>query len=306
MKVPGTRYVQGRNSYVDRDGLKFAIAIHNTSNDASDENEASYATRRTDGVSSHFYCDKDSVTQSLDTNARAGHAGSSNGNENAIAVEITGANGWSRATWLSSVAWGELGRVLAYVCRSYGIAVRRASVAEMKANPKVKAFYSHDDMRQAWGGTTHNDPGPNFPWDRLFQAVNQAMGNTPPPASGGTPVSGFDPSLNMDRRISAIYEMAPTNYLFTDGSGTADPKQFQNPFFLWMNAFRGEVTALRATVDALVAIINQGGGDIDTVALYAHMDQELEKLAMETRDAIADLGEGGAAQVRADTDGQGN
>jgi hypothetical protein len=102
----------------------------------------------------------------------------------------------------------------------------------------------------------------------------------------------------MDRRISAIYEMAPTNYLFTDGSGTADPKVFQNPFFLWMNAFRGELTALRATVEGLVAIINGSGGDVDTAALYAHMDEALEKLSMETRDAIADLGEGGAAQVR--------
>lgn len=184
MKVPGVPYVQGRNSYVDRDGMKYAIAIHNTSNNASDTNEASYATRRTDGVSSHFYCDKDSVTQSLDTNARAGHAGSSNGNENAISVEITGANGWSRETWLNNVAWGELGRVLAYVCRAYGIAVRRASVSEMQSNPRVKAFYSHDDMRRAWGGTDHTDPGPNFPWDRLFRAVNEAMGITPVTSQG--------------------------------------------------------------------------------------------------------------------------
>jgi hypothetical protein len=176
VKVSGIPYVQGRNSYSDKDGIKYGIAIHNTSNNASDEAESSYATRRTDGVSSHFYCDKDSVTQSLDTAAKAGHAGSTNGNENAIAVEITGANGWSRAQWLTSVAWDQLGRVLADVCRHYGIAVRRATVAEMQSNPKVKAFYGHDDMRRAWGGTTHTDPGPNFPWDRLFQAVNAALG----------------------------------------------------------------------------------------------------------------------------------
>lgn len=179
MRVSGIPYVQGRNSYVDRDGKKFGIAIHNTSNDASDEAEASYATRRTDNVSSHFYCDRDSVIQSLDTDAVAGHAGSSAGNQNAIAVEITGANGWSRETWLRSVAWDELGRVLAEVCRHYGIAVRRASVTEMVNDAKVRAFYGHDDMRRAWGGTTHTDPGPGFPWDRLFQAVNAAIGGAP-------------------------------------------------------------------------------------------------------------------------------
>lgn len=172
MRVPGIPYVQGRNAYADRDSKKYAIAIHNTSNNASDENEASYATRRTDDVSSHFYCDKDSVIQSLDTNSRAGHAGNYNGNENAVAVEITGGNGLSRQWWIDNVAWDKLGSVLATVCKAYGIAVRRASVSEMQRNPTVKAFYGHDDMRRAWGGTDHTDPGPNFPWDRLFQAVN--------------------------------------------------------------------------------------------------------------------------------------
>lgn len=176
MRVSFIPYVQGRNSYSDADGRKYAIAIHNTSNNASDENEASYATRRTDGVSSHFYCDRDSVIQSLDTAAKAGHAGNRQGNENAVAVEITGANGWTRQQWLDNVAWDLLGRVLAEVCRHYGIAVRRASVGEMQANPAVKAFYGHNDMRLAWGGTDHTDPGPTFPWDRLFSAVTAALG----------------------------------------------------------------------------------------------------------------------------------
>ena len=179
MIVPGIRFVQGVNDYDDRDGTKYGIGIHNTSNDASDEGEASYGTWRTDGTSAHLYCDDDSVTQSLDTGDKAGHAGSAAGNENAIAVEITGANGKTRAWWLANVAWDKLGRVLATVIRhhwpDWSFQVRRASVAEMKANPKVKAFYGHDDMRLAWGGTTHTDPGPNFPWDRLFAAVNAAL-----------------------------------------------------------------------------------------------------------------------------------
>ena len=179
MRIPGIPYVQGRNRYSDADGTKYGIAIHNTSNPTADAgDEASYATRRTDGISAHFYVDRTRVIQSLDTNARAGHAGSSEGNQNAIAVEICGTNDRSRAWWLTNVDWTELGRVLAVCCRTYGIAVRRASVAEMKSNPKVKAFYGHDDMRRAWGGTTHTDPGGNFPWDRLFAAVNAALNST--------------------------------------------------------------------------------------------------------------------------------
>ena len=183
MRASGVRFVQGRNRYGV--STKYGIAIHNTSNDASDEGEASYASRRTDDVSSHFYCDHDSVTQSLDTRDIAGHAGSTNGNRYAVAVEITGANGWSRDRWLRSVAWDRLGAVLAQVIRSHwpdgSFQVRRATVDQMRANPKVKALYGHDDMRRAWGGTTHTDPGPNFPWDRLIGAIKDALGGAPSP-----------------------------------------------------------------------------------------------------------------------------
>lgn len=185
-KIPGVRFVPGRNNYADSDGKHFGIAIHNTSNDASDEGEAAYARHRTDGVSAHLYVDRDSVTQSLLLTAKSGHAGSRNGNENAISVEITGTNGKSRAWWLANVAWDRLGDSLGWLIVNdpdyAGFQVRRASVAEMKADPKVKAFYSHDDMRQAWGGTTHTDPGSDFPWDRLFTAVNAGIAK-----AGGQP-----------------------------------------------------------------------------------------------------------------------
>lgn len=180
MIVSGIPFVQGRNAYTDTDGRKYGIAIHDTSNTATAEGEADYATRRTDGISAHFYVDADSVVQSIDTRDRCGHAGSSIGNENSVAVEITGMDFHDRAWWLANVAWDLFGRVLAQVIRAHwpdgSFQVRRASVAEMKANPKVKAFYAHDDMRQAWGHTDHTDPGPGFPWDRLFGAVNAALG----------------------------------------------------------------------------------------------------------------------------------
>jgi hypothetical protein len=67
------------------------------------------------------------------------------------------------------------------------------------------------------------------------------------------------------------------------------------------------VTALTAKVEALTQVIttlantiSNGGGDVDTAAILAGVDERLAKLAEETRDAVADLGEGGAAQVRAD------
>lgn len=185
MRIPGIPFVQGRNDYKDKDGRHYGIAIHNTSNNASDTAEANYAKRRTDGVSSHLYTDKDSITQSLDLQDNAGHAGSAEGNNHSISIEITGTNGWSRQQWLANVPWEKLGAAIAWILKNdpdyAGFQVRRASVSEMKANPKVKALYGHDDMRRAWGGTDHTDPGPNFPWDRLIQAIKEEMAPPPPP-----------------------------------------------------------------------------------------------------------------------------
>lgn len=173
MRVPGIPYVQGRNDNGSMDPS--GVAIHCTDNDAPAEGEAGYATRRTDGVGAHLYADHDSVVQSIDTGRRTGHAGSGNGNRNSIAVEITGRVSASRRWWLDNVAWDRLAAALAVVCRTHRIEPRRASVAEMRDNPRVRAFYGHDDMRQAWGGTTHTDPGPNFPWDHLLATVRRAL-----------------------------------------------------------------------------------------------------------------------------------
>jgi len=173
MKVPGIPFIQGKNRYGT--STKYAIAIHCTANTAPARNEASYATRRTDGVSAHFFIDDREVIQSLDTNDIAGHAGSWQGNQYSIAVEITGLTSWSRQRWLDSVAWDKLGAVLAAVARHHNIPPVRVTVEQMKANPQVRGAYDHNQMRLAWGGTDHVDPGPNFPWDHLLRVWQDAM-----------------------------------------------------------------------------------------------------------------------------------
>lgn len=242
MIVPGIKHVPGRNDYSDRDGQKYGIAIHNTSNDASASGEASYATRRTDGVSAHFYVDDREVIQSIDTKYRTGHAGSTTGNENAVSVEITGTNSKSRQWWIANVAWDDLGRVLAAVCRAYGIDPRRASVAEMKANPKVRAFYSHDDMRRAWGGTTHTDPGSNFPWDYLFASVKQAMQPATP-----LPVQEDD----MSEKASQVIEAWAVGKTATAAGATVEPVKWRLRDEAWQRRVDGLLVALAAAVEGL-------------------------------------------------------
>jgi hypothetical protein len=59
-----------------------------------------------------------------------------------------------------------------------------------------------------------------------------------------------------------------------------------------------EVTALRGIVEQLAATIAAGGGSVDTAAILAGVDERLAVVRADFRDAVADLGEGGAAQVR--------
>src|SRR5690554_1473056 len=146
------------------------IAIHCTANTASAQAENSYAKRRPDSVSSHYYVDGDNIVQSLDTDLRAFHAGSRIGNDHAIAYEITGLTSWSRQRWLDSVAWPLLVRQIRRDMAAHNIAARRLTVEQMKAG-KLSGIVTHNDMRLAWGGTDHTDPGRNFPMDHLMRLL---------------------------------------------------------------------------------------------------------------------------------------
>lgn len=177
----------GRNYTKDGAGnpvitKKKYIVIHNTGNPnlASAKDEASYAKRRTDDVSSHYYCDKREIRQSLNTDWRAWHVGSSEGNGGGIAYELTGWNGFSRQRWLTDINWDALVNQVIRDCRAHKITPQALTVEQMKAG-NVTGFVTHDLCRQAWGHTDHTDPGPGFPMDVLVERV-KAILSPPPPA----------------------------------------------------------------------------------------------------------------------------
>lgn len=161
-------------NYTISSARKKYICIHNTSNNATAEAEASYATRRSDSVSSHYYVDNNSIVQSIDTRYKAWHAGSSQGNTYGISYEITGTNSKSRQWWLDNVAWDLLAKQIAADMKLWGIANRHLTVDQMRAG-SYTGIVTHDDMRRAWGGTTHTDPGSNFPMDYLIAKVNKYL-----------------------------------------------------------------------------------------------------------------------------------
>lgn len=150
------------------------IVIHCTQNTASAANEASYAKRRTDSVSSHYYVDNREIVQSLDTDYVAFHVGSITGNLHGISYEITGLIQWSRSRWLSSVAWDLLATQIRRDCAEHGIIPRLLTTAEIRAGKT--GIITHNQARLAWGGTDHTDPGPNFPMDHLLSLLTKEDG----------------------------------------------------------------------------------------------------------------------------------
>ncbi len=159
-------------SYGATKTTKRYIVIHNTSNDASAEDEASYAKNRTDSVSSHYYVDDNSIVQSLDTDLRAFHVGSTTGNSAGIAYEVTGTNSKTESWWKANVAWGLLAAQIRKDCTAHGITPRALTIDQIKAG-NTTGVMTHDQARLAWGQTTHTDPGPGFPMDYLIALVSE-------------------------------------------------------------------------------------------------------------------------------------
>lgn len=155
------------------------ICWHNTANTAPPINEANYARNRTDGTSSHFYCDPNVVLQSLDTAYGANHVGSAAGNRHAVAIEVTGNNSYSADYWRRCI--DRIAPVVAQAMRHHGIPNRWATLDEMRAGTGPGGHITHDMARLAWGGTNHTDPGPNFPKPYVLDAVGRVLNPAPPP-----------------------------------------------------------------------------------------------------------------------------
>jgi N-acetylmuramoyl-L-alanine amidase CwlA len=189
------------NGYGNRGMIKRYIAIHNTSNDASPAAEASYAKRRPDKVSSHFYADAKTVIQSLDTKYDANHAGSREGNGGAISFELVGTNSSSVAHWKAVI--DEVAPVMAAVMKAHKIANRHLTVAQMRAG-SLSGIVTHDDMRRAWGSTSHTDPGKNFPMDYLLRKLAEHLDDKPSTPKPGTPAKPSVPAkLTVDGKLNA-------------------------------------------------------------------------------------------------------
>lgn len=172
---PPKSYTAGRKS-----GQPSVLFIHTTEGSEgtqSAEDGAAYDARRTDGTSTHFFVDADSVVQCVRTTDEA-HAARSHGNDVGIQIEVCGTAGQSAAQWADAASAGTLEQ-LARLCvklraqRPGRFPLVNLTPAQLAAGGR--GFAEHYDATRAWpeDGGTHTDPGPNFPWARLFARITE-------------------------------------------------------------------------------------------------------------------------------------
>lgn len=182
-EYPDLPFARPRAWGTGRDGkaVRF-IVVHYTAgseNTSSAENGVAYDQSRTDGTSTHYFVDPDSVVQCVETWHRANTA-LYKGNRLGIQYELCG-TAQTRAQWLDASSDAILWRAAQQMARDavkYGIPVRRLSVAEARSSwysfpSGPKGFVGHVDMTNAFpeDGGDHTDPGAAFPWDILLARV---------------------------------------------------------------------------------------------------------------------------------------
>jgi N-acetyl-anhydromuramyl-L-alanine amidase AmpD len=173
--IPPRSYTQGRWT-----GQPTKITVHYTAGhegylDA--ENGALYDQRRTDGTSSHYYVDADSVVQCVRTTDRS-HTALYHGNNEGIHYELCG-TAQTREQWLDDVSRKTIrnaAKQMARDMRKYNIPLVRL-VGRQVRDGAGKGVCGHYDWTIGWpeDGGTHTDPGTEFPWDVLFTDIKEFL-----------------------------------------------------------------------------------------------------------------------------------
>jgi hypothetical protein len=142
---------------------------------------------------------------------------------------------------------------------------------------------STDTVYMHTHGETWRDQAGKPALDRAFRRIEQmaaaAIANTPLPPEGDDMTEDQAQMLNdMAWRLDALYSASQV---------------------IRGGRYVGEPVPANVVIATLANAVNSAGGSVDTAAVLAGIDVRLAALAAEQRDAVADLGEGGAAQVRA-------
>lgn len=215
-----------------------------------------------EGVASHN-CDQDSTIQCVLTSDEA-HAARLHGNDVGVQVEICGKAGQSAAQWADAASAGAIeqcARLCVALRKRYGTArfpLRNLTPAQLRAGEN--GFAEHRDATLAWPADrgTHEDPGPNFPWDRLFARIRELEKPPAPTPPKGTAVTAVMTQAEFDDHLRKA-DVVPRY-----AGGAPVPPTDANPTTSLTNVLgyiSGVVQRLEAKLDELGVHVDAVGAD---------------------------------------------
>jgi N-acetyl-anhydromuramyl-L-alanine amidase AmpD len=274
---PSIAFVQAAGYTVGRpDGKPLWIVMHDmeareTSQTA--ENTAAYFANPPDGrnVSSHYTVDDDSVVQCVRLKDSAWTVGNRPGNNRGINWELAGFASQTRTQWLDAFGlamFAQIRPILRSDAAKFGIPLTRRTVAELRAwKPGIT---SHNDLRLAFGGTTHTDPGPNFPWDVFLQMMNQGDHVTDPFQNMSKYASSDGATRTQDQKIQDIEEIV----------------RFGRNFPSWLVNAIGEIKAEQVKTNQRLSAIEAILGQAPPPGQVVVARTSVEDIALETVSAF--------------------
>jgi N-acetyl-anhydromuramyl-L-alanine amidase AmpD len=135
-------------------------------------------------ASAHYCVDVNSVVQCVKENDVAWAAPGAN--HDGIQIELAGRAGSTAEQWADPYSKMELhlaALLVADICKRHGIPARRLNTGAVANGGR--GITGHVNVSEAFKGSTHWDPGPNFPWDSFLAEVNKIL------AQSHTPVLGW-------------------------------------------------------------------------------------------------------------------
>lgn len=230
------------------------------------EGTAQYFHNLPDGrvVSAHYCCDNNSIVQCVRLQDTAWTVGNRPGNYRGINWEFAGFAAQTAEQWRDPYSTAMLLRAVPYIradAARFGIPLVRRTVPELQAfRPGIT---SHNDLRLAFGTTTHTDPGPNFPWS-WFMAQLQEDDVTPEEIQDNV-IKGMSRLMN-----AAANRADPTGRNFAnwtyavqraaDGFPTGDPDLAGAPSLSpRLTQLETQMAAMQVKLDQILAALPAGG-----------------------------------------------
>jgi hypothetical protein len=136
------------------------------------------------GGAAHYTVDPAATAHSIAEQSRAAHCGWP-GNRDSVGIEMCGyaADKWDDQAHVAT--WKRAADLARDIAGRWSIPLTYRSAADLKAG-RSNGWTYHKDVTAGLGGTTHTDPGPNFPHQQFKEYLERSTTATTQQAPSGT------------------------------------------------------------------------------------------------------------------------